>query len=292
MSYTQTLREAILSDFPREICCARSFLIGMMLPTAKCDDGETVFDVVGNESSVYATRLIDAVYHASAATGNRRGGGGARQVRFSSKAAEKLLTEASHDDFETDKRFKCPLCAQYFFRGLFLSCGMMCEPTTELRMEFTPKVRDPILLRSFCAAGLSPLTTTRAGRRVLYFRSGSSLLDMLGQMQLLDAMYALSDTLIIRDLKNQETRSTNCIVKNLRTSSAARAEQLTAIRRLQEKNLLTGLTDDLRRTALLLLENSDDSLAVLALKSNPPVTKSGIYHRLLKIMEYAKEMQI
>ncbi|MDY3864803.1 MAG: DNA-binding protein WhiA [Eubacteriales bacterium] len=263
-----------------------------MLPTAECIAGATVFDLVGDEASSYAARLIDTVYHVSATFSNRRGGGGARRVCFSSKAAEKLLTEASHDGFETDKRFKCPLCAQYFFRGLFLSCGMMCDPTSELRMEFTPKLRADILLHTFRGVGVLPLTAMRAGRTVLYFRSGTALLDMLGQMQLLDAMYALSDTLIIRDLKNQETRSTNCIVKNLRTSSAARAEQLTAIRRLQEKNLLSGLTDDLRRTALLLLENSDDSLAMLAMKSNPPVTKSGIYHRLLKIMEYAKEMQV
>ena len=292
MSYTQALRKAILADYPRELCCARSFLIGLMLPTAECIAGATVFDLVGDEASSYAARLIDTVYHVSATFSNRRGGGGARRVCFSSKAAEKLLTEASHDGFETDKRFKCPLCAQYFFRGLFLSCGMMCDPTSELRMEFTPKLRADILLHTFRGVGVLPLTAMRAGRTVLYFRSGTALLDMLGQMQLLDAMYALSDTLIIRDLKNQETRSTNCIVKNLRTSSAARAEQLTAIRRLQEKNLLSGLTDDLRRTALLLLENSDDSLAMLAMKSNPPVTKSGIYHRLLKIMEYAKEMQV
>ena len=281
MSYTQALRKAILADFPRELCCARSFLIGLMLPTAECIAGATVFDLVGDEASSYAARLIDTVYHVSATFSNRRGGGGARRVCFSSKAAEKLLTEASHDGFETDKRFKCLLCAQYFFRGLFLSCGMMCDPTSELRMEFTPKLRADILLHTFRGVGVLPLTAMRAGRTMLYFRSGTALLDMLGQMQLLDAMYALSDTLIIRDLKNQETRSTNCIVKNLRTSSVARAEQLTAIRRLQEKNLLSGLTDDLRRTALLLLENSDDSLAMLAMKSNPPVTKSGIYHRLL-----------
>lgn len=127
MSYTQALRKAILADYPRELCCARSFLIGLMLPTAECIAGATVFDLVGDEASSYAARLIDTVYHVSATFSNRRGGGGARRVCFSSKAAEKLLTEASHDGFETDKRFKCLLCAQYFFRGLFLSCGMMCD---------------------------------------------------------------------------------------------------------------------------------------------------------------------
>ena len=159
-------------------------------------------------------------------------------------------------------------------------------------MEFNVKVRTDTIQAALLLSGLSPLMTKRGARTVLYFRSGPCIMDMLGQMQLLDTMYELSDTLIIRDLKNQETRSTNCIVKNLRASSAARAEQLATVRRLLGKNLLSGLSDDLRRTALLLLENPDDSLAGLAMKSNPPVTKSGIYHRLLRIMEYAKEMQV
>ena len=84
MSYTQALRKAILADFPRELCCARSFLIGLMLPTAECIAGATVFDLVGDEASSYAARLIDTVYHVSATFSNRRGGGGARRVCFSS----------------------------------------------------------------------------------------------------------------------------------------------------------------------------------------------------------------
>lgn len=291
MSYTQEIRKAITADQPRELCCARSALIGMMLPSARCEDDKTVFDLVG-DATTYAVSLIERVYHTAATVRNRRGGGGARSVRFASKAADKLLTEADRDDFVVADRFKCPACSQSFFRGLFLSCGMMCEPQRELRMEFTVARRAGVLQSVFQTAGLSPLTTARGNRTVLYFRAGPSLMDMLGQMQLLDTMYELSDILIIRDLKNQETRSTNCIVKNLRSSSAARAEQLATVRRLLDKNLLSGLSDDLRRTALLLLENADDSLAGLAMKSNPPVTKSGIYHRLLKIMEYAKEMHV
>lgn len=291
MSYTQRIRKTIIANHPRELCCARSALIGMILPSARHDGEQTVFDLAG-ETSDYAIYLIERVYHTVATIRCRRGGGGARTVSFSSKAADKLLSEADRDGFSVSDRFKCPECAQNYFRGLFLSCGMMCEPQRELRMEFNVKVRAGIIRGVVQSSGLTPLETKRGDRTVLYFRSGTCLMDMLGQMQLLDTMYELSDTLIIRDLKNQETRSTNCIVKNLRISSAARAEQLAAVRRLRDKNLLSGLSDDLRRTALLLLENPDDSLAGLAMKSNPPVTKSGIYHRLLKIMEYAKEMQV
>lgn len=292
MSYTQELRKTISADRPRELCCARSSLIGMILASARGLAEVTAFDLAGDDCAAYAMDLIDRVYHVPAVVRNRRGGGGARCIQFVSKAADKLLSEAEHPGFSVAARFKCSSCAQYFFRGLFLACGMMCEPKSELRMEFTPKAHIPALRTAFLTAGLTPLETMRGGRTVFYFRSGSYLMDILGQMQLLDAMYALSDTLIIRDLKNQETRSTNCIVKNLRASSAVRAEQLAAVRMLKEKNLLSGLTDDLRRTAMLLLENGDDSLAGLAMKSNPPVTKSGMYHRLLKIMEYAKEMQL
>lgn len=291
MSYTQEIRKAIIADQPRELCCARSALIGMMLPSARVEDGQTVFDLV-DDASAYAVSLIQRVYHTEAIVHNRRGGGGARRLCFASKAADKLLTEADRAGFAVADRFKCPVCGQYFFRGLFLSCGMMCEPQRELRMEFTVRARSDALRSAFQSAGLFPLISVRGNRTVLYIRAGSSLMDVLGQMQLLDALYELSDTLIIRDLKNQETRSTNCIVKNLRASSAARAEQLATVRRLREKNLLSGLSDDLRRTALLLLENPDDSLTGLAMKSNPPVTKSGIYHRLLKITEYAKEMHV
>lgn len=275
---------------PREPCCARSMLIGLLLPSAEAVDPEICFEVSGAPVAAYAARLIGRVYRAEATIHTRQGGGGARSVRFSSKAGEKLIMEADKPSFSVRERYKCPNCHTYFLRGAFLAAGRMCDPMRELRLEFSPRCRNDVIASALTEAGIPPLAASRGGRSLCYYRSGAAIMDILGQMQLLDAMYAFSDTLIVRDLKNQETRSTNCIVKNLKASSAARAEQLSAVRALASRSLLSGLPADLYDTAMLLLDHPDDSLAGLAQRSVPPISKSGIHHRLLRIMAYAKQV--
>ena len=289
MSYAGELKATILGDEPKDLCCARACLLGLTIPTAIVTGDEiTCASTVSNTD--FFRSLVERVYHAEVAVENRRGGGGACRVSFRSKAAAKLLFDPTGDTLTPANIWKCPSCSTYFLRGLFLACGYICDPAKELRLEWSPLCRAEQVSLFFGNLGFTPLRSRRAGKEVLFFRSGALLMDLLGKMQLLDAMYALSDALIIRDLKNQETRSTNCIIKNLRASSDARTEQVKVVRRLRDKNLLTSLPDDLRRTAELLMENSDDSLAQLAMKSVPPITKSGVYHRLLKIMQYAEEV--
>lgn len=290
MSHTLSIRKAIMESEPREPCCARSMLIGLLLQSGVAAGTEICFDVSGAPVAAYTARLIQRVYRAEASIRTRKGGGGARSVRFSSKAGEKLLTEADKPTFSVRERYKCPTCHTYFLQGAFLAAGRICDPIRELRLEFSPRYRIDALVRDLTEAGIPPLVATRGGRALCYYRSGAAIMDILGQMQLLDAMYAFSDTLIVRDLKNQETRSTNCIVKNLKASSTARAEQLSAVRALASRSLLSGLPDDLYDTAMLLLDHPDDSLAGLAQRSVPPISKSGIHHRLLRIMAYAKQV--
>ena len=47
------------------------------------------------------------------------------------------------------------------------------------------------------------------------------------------------------------------------------------------------LPQELRETALLRLEYDNDSLSVLAGRHVPPITKSGLTHRLRRIVEIA-----
>jgi DNA-binding protein WhiA len=52
------------------------------------------------------------------------------------------------------------------------------------------------------------------------------------------------------------------------------------------------LSEELRETARLRLENPDVSLAELALLHEPPITKSGLNHRIQKIIIAAEELKI
>ena len=51
------------------------------------------------------------------------------------------------------------------------------------------------------------------------------------------------------------------------------------------------LNEDLRETARLKLENPHAGLVELASLHNPQITKSGLYHRLTKILDFANNQE-
>ena len=62
-----------------------------------------------------------------------------------------------------------------------------------------------------------------------------------------------------------------------------------AIRRLEGRGELIALPDKLRQAALLRLAHPEDTLAQLAERFDPPITKSALNHRLRKLVELGRE---
>ena len=59
---------------------------------------------------------------------------------------------------------------------------------------------------------------------------------------------------------------------------------------VEEHNLLAALPDELQYTARLRLNNPDVTLSELSELHSPPITKSGLHHRLEKIMAFYEKM--
>ncbi|MBQ2500177.1 MAG: DNA-binding protein WhiA, partial [Clostridia bacterium] len=64
--------------------------------------------------------------------------------------------------------------------------------------------------------------------------------------------------------------------------------QIEAIRFIEEAKGLGFLPDELRELAILRLENEDFTLGDLADNVKEPISKSGVNHRLQKILETAE----
>ena len=60
--------------------------------------------------------------------------------------------------------------------------------------------------------------------------------------------------------------------------------------KLVENNLFNFLPDELQETAKMRLKHPDMSLNQLSIHSVPPISKSGITHRMSKIMKLGKEL--
>ena len=103
-------------------------------------------------------------------------------------------------------------------------------------------------------------------------------------------MFAIINNRIARDIRNNENRATNCVAKNIEKSISAATRQVEAINKILEHNRLDTLPESLRVTALLRYRNPDATLDELVLLHVPPISKSGLNHRLQKLQEIAEDL--
>ena len=102
-----------------------------------------------------------------------------------------------------------------------------------------------------------------------------------------NALFSLMNAKIKRGIRNEENRATNCVANNIRRAVDAATKYCTAIDALERAGRLASLPNELRETALLRREHPEVSLEELAHMHNPPITKSGLNHRLQKILAAA-----
>ena len=96
---------------------------------------------------------------------------------------------------------------------------------------------------------------------------------------------------LMREFRSNVNRASNCEIRNIGRSVSAAAEQLEAITFLRENGYFSGLPAELRETAELREREQECSISELAAKHSPPISKSGVNHRLHKLCAYAAKMK-
>jgi hypothetical protein len=89
-----------------------------------------------------------------------------------------------------------------------------------------------------------------------------------------------------KEMRNAINRQINCDSANADKIVSAAQAQMERIRALDREVGLENLPRDLSELALLRIANPEASLADLAKLSDPPVSKSGINHKMRKLMAY------
>lgn len=213
-------------------------------------------------------------------------------AELSEKLSRELKTDiADCGDGRLASLVKCENCAGALIRGLFISVGMMSDPETGYRLEFPLPSEDLAdeVGALLSGVGLEPKRTSRRGRTVLYYKESSSIEDMLGIIGAKKAAFELMNIKIERELRNNANRQTNCDAANILKTVSAAEQQLDAIEYLRKNGLFDMLPEDFRRTALLRLENSDASLSALVKLHGEHISRSGVNHRLARIISIAAE---
>ena len=167
------------------------------------------------------------------------------------------------------------------------------DPKKEYNIEFLTSRTN--LARDFEALlaehEFAPHRTRRNGVNLVYVKSCANVERILAFMGAAQAAAQINAQKAVKQMRNQINRHTNCDTANLGKTARANAQTLKAIRFLQEQNALETLPEVLQQAAAKRLENPDLSLTALCACFDPPVSKSGLSHRMKKLELLAQTMR-
>jgi hypothetical protein len=176
-------------------------------------------------------------------------------------------------------------CRGAYLRGALLGAGSLTgprDPHLEIR---TAELEGARFLADVAAREGAELRVHDRGRHAVAYAKGTEpIADVLVAAGATDTVLVLEESSVLAAIRADANRLANADHANLvRTSRAAHA-QLEAVRRLD----LDALPDDLRELASLRLRHPTSSIADLARRCRPPLTKASAYRRLRRLQQLAE----
>lgn len=193
-------------------------------------------------------------------------------------------------------------CKRSYIKGAFVACATSNiiiknydngKSNSGYHLEFVfsfEKIAEDFvkLLENF---DIPAKITIRKNTPIVYIKEYQLICDVLALVGANKGVMALQNEAAIRELRNNVNRQTNCLNANLNKTVNASVRQLKAIKIIQENVGLESLNEGLMELALLRLANPEASLEELKNLSTQKLTKSGINHRFIKILEMAEKIE-
>lgn len=197
------------------------------------------------------------------------------------------LPEDAASDEDGTHRF-----ARYFMRGIFLGCGYISDPQKTYRTEFHIANGACAILAvgALGTLGINASLTSRDSYAQIYFKAGDSVSDFLGYIGAVKAVLEFENIRASKEVNRQVSRTVNCDESNSRRQSEAGVSRNGKIGRLLRSDTAKNLTPELKAAAEATLENPGASIAELGAMMDPPISKSGMNHRISKLLELAENL--
>lgn len=299
MSFALETKSSLCTIPIKSACCRKSELFGLLYAGSDLPEKKLKFSTDSDKVSAHFSALyrglfrMDAVIEESEKlTRSRVPTHSYRFLPPDGRELDEICQTLSNGDPLTEGGlFSCENCRKHFLRGLFLAVGTITNPERGYHLEFA--VSNPMRCADLCEfladMGVSARVTKRRGVSSVYMKESEAIEDFLTLIGAPQAALTIMECKIMRDIRNNENRRNNCDTANIYKSTGAAMQQLRAIRSISDAGLLGKLPQSLRETAVLRLNNPEVSMSELAALHDPPITKSGVSHRLAKIQEFCEK---
>lgn len=182
-------------------------------------------------------------------------------------------------------------CRSAFLRGCLIGAASINDPHSDAHLEFLTPYED--FAADLCGLlthmGFRPGRYQRRGSQVVYLKGREAVAGVLAQAGAHEAALAIEEGAVLKEVRAQANRLANCDQANVRRASMAAQRQLDAIDFLERVGLLRALPPALQEAAELRRLYPYLGLAELAQESGEPLGRSGMNHRLRRLMKAARE---
>lgn len=295
MSFSQDVKNELLQIEYEKSCCERSLLYGLCIFAKSFSDYGISMQSENEGIARLYKRLIRKYCNVKCDIKASPAGRSYSISILEKKDCDKILGSFGHIDGGSLKInhsiFDCDECAHAFLAGAFLSCGTVSTPQKDYHLEFTVPYLN--LSKSFVTfleeLELAPKASNRKGYNIIYFKDSGTIEDCLYIMGASGAMFEMMNVEIVKDFRNKANRTANCEAANIEKTVKASFAHIKAIEKIESEKGLDFLKKDLREMAVLRRDNPELSLSELARLSG--LSRSGVNHRLNKIVQIADELR-
>lgn len=306
MSFASAVKMELCRSATENGCCKKAECCGLLLFGKSFSRADvtltTGIQAVARRAAQLAAEETGAIMEVSSAMLHR----GDSRVVFTLSAADQnardaVLAAFGYTGREINLRInrsnmENDCCVGAFLRGAFLSCGTVSDPQKDYHLEFPVPFMN--LARDLCALigeiyelGFQPGMLQRRGAYVVYLKGSERIADFLTFMGAGNAAMELMQTKIVKEVRNNVNRKINFETANLGKTAQAAAAQVLAIEKiLASPRGIHALPEDLQELAMLRYRSPEMSLRELGDTLSEPLSRSGINHRLQRIVDFSKEI--
>ena len=202
-----------------------------------------------------------------------------------------LVGEEYGEKYPISRGRTCQYCKAMLLRGAFLVCGRANKTEKDIHLELSmPNERAADVLSDILTEiDLEPKKARRRSELLLYYKKRDTVSELVAYIGAVTVSFDMINDGIVRQTRSVANRQKNCDTTNIMRTLAAAERQSEAINAIIEKGSLDELPLPLRTTARIRLENPIESLDVITELHDEAITRSGVNHRLARIVKFAEK---
>lgn len=211
-------------------------------------------------------------------------------MSFSTDVRDELMTLKMWDVNSSLKQEE--QIARLSIREAFIKSGSITDPNKEYHLEVlfrTKKKAEEFrtLLENFEIQGK---VIKKGSGYITYIKDSEDIVNFLALIGANNGVLRFEEIRVLKDARNSVNRIVNCETANFNKTLGAAENQIKSIKLLKKKHKFNLLTAELKEIAELRLKNPEASYEEIGKMLEKPISKSGVSHRLNKIITISEEI--